>query len=319
MSGTTFTMKILEKTTDKALATNFDAFEPYRDPNDHENIRLITKDYPNLNLENDAYNYGYPFWTTSYHDDGITLPENQVVTLSHCSGYCIHPCTPDEYIHSQAAFEESCRVVDYFNKTKESYTSFMIPKEDIDSVIHVIRDPMSNVVSRFHQFLSIDNVKNNNQWNKDHAKILTQHENFRAWCHEMDTNETLVEVEQGTSHLLSKEIKRDLKKIPCHTEFLKYASWHNHVVEMIWTKDYRSLPIYFEDYENENGRIEAGEKMAHFVGYGVIENKLASLPSFYGGKKYRALYYKEEEIQLLKTFFEMVSYKRTWELLARYF
>jgi hypothetical protein len=333
MSGTTYTMEIIQKSTQMALATNVDTFRPYHEKEDDTknnngtNLRPICVDYPSfmeeqmtLN-ENDNNNhednniYGYPFWTESYEHGNI--PSNNVLTLSHCSGFCISPCNPSQYIQTESSFEESCREVIFFNSTKSQYQSHYINRSNINAMIHLIRDPLSNVVSRFHQYFNFHQDEWLNYEKKIHAgKSRTSKENFRDWCVSMDNNVTISEIEQS-SFLFSNEMKRKMKGIPCHSEFIKYISWHNHVVEMGWESNYRSMEVYFEDYAHVDKKDDVTKKMGEFLGYDDV--KTTDLPSFLGGKEYREGYYTEEEVKALTEFIEYMSFSKTWELLKRYF
>lgn len=116
--------------------------------------------------------------------------------------------------------------------------------------------------------------------------------------------------------LFSVEMRLKLKNIPCHSEFIKYVSWHNNVVEMSWGRGYKSIQVYFEDYADENRKLEEAKKMANFLGYDV---KHTELPKYLGGKTYKDGFYTEEEVEHLKDFIQSASSVRTWELLQRYF
>lgn len=335
MSGTTYTMDIIEKSTQMALATNVDTFKPYHEKdgdNKNENgtnLRPVCVDYPSFmeqmiqnenennsnNNNNDDDNiYGYPFWTESYENGNI--PSNNVLTLSHCSGFCMSPCHPSQYIQTESSFEESCREVIFFNSTTTQYQSHYINRSNINAMIHLIRDPLSNIVSRFHQYFNFHEEDWLTYEKKLHpGKSRNSSENFRDWCVSMDNNVTISEIEQS-SFLFSNEMKRKMKGIPCHSEFIKYISWHNHVVEMGWESNYRSMEVYFEDYANVDKKDDVTKKMAEFLGYDV---KTTELPSFIGGKEYREDYYTEEEVKALTEFIEYMSFGKTWELLKRYF
>ena len=67
---------------------------------------------------------------------------------------------------------------------------------------------------------------------------------------------------KSESTLIPAEIKELMKDVPCHSEFFKYVSWHNHVVEMTWNEDYPSLAVYYEDYANEGGEQKEAERIA---------------------------------------------------------
>lgn len=385
MSGSTFTMELIEKATQVAVATNSDAFNPYHDSNDTSSIsgsgsgsgsgssinnnngdtklqlRPISVDYPNLlkqqnnvndNTENTTASQstiGYPFWTKSY-EHGI-LPANNVLTLSHCSGYCMAPCSPIHYVMPLSSFEESCRQIssdannsnnaktesyidnDNDNERQSTTNVLYTPQEDMGGIIHLIRDPLSNVVSRFHEFLTMNPhwLQEQQQQNRNPQQPNTNtigsarspQENFKTWCREMDSSDstntsdpTNSFAEEQSSPLFSTELKRRMKSIPCHSEFIKYVSWHNHVVEMSWGGNVPKVEVFFEDYADvEKKRLDV-KNMAEFLGYEV---KDGNLPLFLGGKLYRDGFYSDEEVKALMGFVKYMSLGQTWELLKRYF
>ena len=336
MSGTTYTMELIHKATSIAIATNDDKFNPYRDPNNNDNnIRPICMDYPSLtttstntndNNDNNELHVGYPIWTHSFENG--SLPSNSnILTLSHCSGYCMTPCSPMEYVHTISSFEESCRQIIINNNNQQQHqqqqgqqiVSYMyIPQDKIKGVIHLIRDPLSNIVSRFHEYVLMNQnwLQQQQQQGGENSSSSSSQQNFKSWCHEIDTsNTTLLELEQS-SHLFSTEMKHLMKTIPCHSEFVKYILWHNNVVEMSWSSGLNSIQVYFEDFANDNVKHLTVEEMTKFLGY---ELKSSDLPVFLGERKYREGYYTEDEVKALMVFIRYMSVGNTWDYLKRYF
>jgi len=329
MSGTTYAMDMIKDSTNMAIATNYEVYRSYRD--EENDPRPICMDYTNLIPEEQTKEgYGFPFWTMSYKSGKI--PTNHVVTLSHCDGYCLTPCTPSEYIHTESSFEESCRTVLYHERKSSSSSSsssenkennnkehnehlqeidlqsVITPKNAIDSILHLIRDPFSNIVSRYHQYLIVQELEQG---------LHNSKESFHEWCRDMDTNQTLIELEEEKSkHYFSSEIRSMFRKVPCHAEFVKYISWHNHVVEMSWIDNYKSLPIYFEDFANVARREDVAKEIAEFVGYEVVN---LNLPTFFGGKMYRDQFYNREQINAVTELLKLMSFSQTWDMLERYF
>eukprot|EP00551_Chaetoceros_affinis_P007815 CAMPEP_0203671550 /NCGR_PEP_ID=MMETSP0090-20130426/7296_1 /ASSEMBLY_ACC=CAM_ASM_001088 /TAXON_ID=426623 /ORGANISM="Chaetoceros affinis, Strain CCMP159" /LENGTH=635 /DNA_ID=CAMNT_0050536641 /DNA_START=54 /DNA_END=1961 /DNA_ORIENTATION=- len=351
MSGTTFTMEILGKLTGMAMATNYERFHPYLEKssgnsNGLNNLRPISTDFPDLlnkipKGQQGGGEYGYPFWTSSYPE--TTVPSTNILTFSHCDGFCLYPCEPSQYLHTPSSFEESCRTVTFYNQTKKNYDSYVTPRNNLNDVsldssnsntiggiIHLIRDPLSNIVSRYHEYLAVNEVE---WWLQRDNKVNTnqlhdQRESFHEWCNDMDTNSTLNAFEQhqhhtyattpktASTHFFSFELEQKMKSIPCHSEFVKYVAWHNHVVEMIWSRGYNSIEVYFEHYASEEKRIEEAQRMAGFLGYDV---KSTIMPVFAGGKLYREGYYSEDDVKALMEFIQFMSFDKTWELLKHYF
>ncbi len=361
MSGTTYTMELIQKATNVPIATNNDRFYPYHelDVSTNKNvIRPITKDYPNLlnKNNNNNSNIGYPFWTESYQtfNHNNNLPSNTILTLSHCSGYCMSPCSPNEYIHTLSSFEESCRQIishdDDNNDNEETTTTTTttttntntsyIPKNDIQGIIHLIRDPLSNIVSRFHEYINLNPnyLEQLHSQNPNQAK--TPKDNFQSWCSDIDNNTILLQQEKD-SNLLSHQIKSMMINIPCHSEFIKYISWHNLVVEMSHTgigigvvgssnsgtsggnSNINAIQVYFEDYDNVELKKQDVTNIINYLGYNTSSSTTSTtvdnLPTFTGGKLYRQEYYTEEQIEALTQFIQFMAYDQTWELLKRYF
>ena len=128
---------------------------------------------------------------------------------------------------------------------------------------------------------------------------------------------------------ISLEIWELLKSVPCHTEFFKYVTWHNHVVEMSWNGNYPTMTIYFEDYNNhsekpEDANFEESEKavamnLTKFLEYDVdVSEDQEELPSFLKVNMYKH-YFTEEEQASVKRFVEAMALRETMALLERYF
>ena len=314
MSGTTYTILLVSRTTNTTVATNY-AVNAYTDKD--KNVPV----YPppaaetgaGATKEVDGDVLGSPFWYTNYRYS--IKPTHNVLTLSHCAGHCMHPCTPDKYVQTEALFEEACRTIIDHDVDGKSFTS-VTPKADISKVIHLIRDPFSNIVSRFHAHLHEEEAK------AKHELLSNLHPNspegFKAWCHEIDNDANLVELEQKSS-FIPLEIKKIMAQggIPCHSEFYKYVSWHNHVEEMAWNEEYPILEIYYEDYTTKEQEQQQAIKMAEFLEEPIVDiNRV--LPEFLVVRYYREYYTKEERMRA-ERFIKALALKKTWGLLERYF
>jgi len=323
MSGTTYTILLVSRTTNTTVATNY-AVNAYTDkdgnhvpvyppPAAEAAIATTTKTAASKEVGGERDIPGSPFWYSTY--EYSTKPTHNVLTLSHCAGHCMHPCTPDNYIQTDASFEEACRTIINHDADGNYFTS-VTPKADISKVIHLIRDPFSNIVSRFHAYLHEEGAK------AKHELLSNLHPNspegFKAWCREIDNDANLKELELKSS-FIPLEIKELIEQggIPCHSEFYKYVSWHNHVEEMAWNEDYPILEVYYEDYKTKTQELQSAIAMAEFLEEPIVDiNNL--LPTFLVVRIYRD-YYTEEERMRVEKFTKALALRKTWGLLERYF
>ncbi len=299
MSGTSFTMKLFGMTTNTSIATTYPSHTlTYYDKND--NPVPVYSD-PSYNKELNGP--GSPYW--AIFSNVTTHPKNYVLTLSHCRGYCDHPCQPHEYIQSFLTFEEGCRTILDVHDSKKKY---YIPERKVAKMLHLIREPMSNIVSRFHSVYSREQL---------HSKYGENKEGFMKWCENMDADSKF----EHESTLISAKIKELMKGVPCHSEFYKYVAWHNRVVELGWN-NYRdnTLVVYFEDYNTVEKESEQARRMAEFVDVKVLEMD-KEVPTLWKQLQVRMYqdYYTEEQRKNIERFVRALAFDKTMVLLERYF
>jgi hypothetical protein len=249
---------------------------------------------------------GFPFWSDTYGTTKIpSSPQPNILTLSHCSGHCLPPCPPDQYLTTSKAFEESCRTIYTRNSTTTHDPIYHTPKKYMNKIIHLFRDPYSNIVSRFHEALFQEIIELRPIYDNSS-------DGFKSWCQDMDSNNEILENEK-TTPFLSSRVKDQLESVPCHSEFIKYVSWHNHVVEMSWDGSYPVEYVYFEDYKNEPTQEAAAKHMADFLGYKFQEQTKRLM--FNGGNMYRDKFYTKEQQVIIKEFIRSMALTKTWSLL----
>ena len=318
MSGTSYTMRLYTTSTNTSIATNY-ALQAHTDDNGH-----IFPVYSKSNEESHADpKIGSPYWASQY--SSTNNPSEYLVTLSHCHGFCLYPCSPAEYLTSLSSFEAGCRTVSAIAEEEKvknhpgfyaiSLENFYTPREKQAKLIHLIREPLSNVVSRFHQYLNI---------NPDKKEGFPKNMGgFRAWCKIMDDDAELHEVE-ATTLLISEEMWRLMADVPCRNEFYKYVTWHNRVMEIKWNENSPHLVVYYEDYNNSAGgeTIEA-KRMAKFAGIDedTVDRNMAKVPDLLKEltiRMYRDYYTKEERAKI-EAFVRSLALADTMKLLERYF
>lgn len=307
MSGTSFTMLLMSRTTNMTLATNY-AQSAYA-TDDGKHIPVYKPGDVDANDEHVTIE-GSPFWYTTY--ESTARPTKNVLTLSHCGGHCMYPCLPNQYVQTAISFDEQCRTVIDHTKDddgKDKYTITVTPKKDVNNLIHLIRDPFSNIVSRFHAYLS--------QFTVTEKPFSNDRSGFKQWCEGIDNDEEVNEIEYMSS-FFTMEMKELMKIVPCHSEFYKYVAWHNHVMEMAWNEDYEVLPIFYEDYANTAEQRQMAIKMAGFLEAPVVSGD-ENMPDYLKVRLYRDDYFTAEEITNIETFVRVVALKATMQLLERYF
>jgi hypothetical protein len=353
MSGTTYTLRLYGESTRVTVATNY-AYSGKRTTKDGHNLPVFPNSNTNTNIHNNEEN-GSPYWTDAV-GTGIatTKPSKYVLSVSHCHGYCFYPCKPDRYVQTLPSFEEGCRSVygptkkvqdmmeDFYQPPKSTSTGmfgknadhnaekndgsqgsgaedgangeaavdkYIIPRSKVAKVVHLIRDPISNVVSRFHEYRRL-------KLGFPDRSEETDREEFRDWCKKMDSDVELM-ASIADSFLITSKIKEVMKDVPCHSEFFKYVAWHNHVVDMIWNKNYKSLTIYYEDYAKEE-RTQA-EELATFAEESLVSaDSIPSIMLLITVRMYKS-YLTDAEIQSVEIFVRTMAYPNTMQLLERYF
>ena len=292
MSGTTFTRALYSFITSDSTATNYerDAYTMHNKP-----MSILGKA-----LETGS-NTNYPFW----HNKIDFNSDRPILTMTHCQGYCQYPCKMDEYVTTHEVFEEHCRMIsDSTHELSEFKILGITPKSDVKKVVHLMRAPISNVVSRFH---FDNNIVFQGEFDRDQ-------EGFLEWCEKMDNDPEQIAALEETK-LITEEAKASMKGLPCAIEFYKYVTWHNHVETMIWEGQYPNITIYFENYNTIEGRALTANLIADFMDAEIP--KLEYIPVF-ETRSYEK-YFDEEQKAKLKKFIKTLAFSSTWKLLEVYF
>lgn len=308
MSGVYITMFVISRSTNTTVGTNV-AANAFVDPSGNPIPVFPTlPQAPQVPSDGTTgIHSGSPFfWSFETHPVTPKV-DKTFLTYSPCDGYCMYPCTPDQYIRTEAVFEEACRTIVGKGQPEPSPSPVvsMIPKSSnqTNKVIHLIRDPFSNVVSRFHAHLRDQKGEN----------YPDDSNGFHAWCSEMDKDDNLLKLEMA-SPLIPYQVKELMKSVPCHGEFYKYISWHNHVVEMVWNEEYPSLQVYYEDYSTSEQYHQQAIKISEFLEQPIVSSSF-ELNGFQV-RNYGA-YFTGSEQQNIEKLLRAVAYKKTMTLLER--
>lgn len=290
-------MRLVEETTNTSLAVNYGVLAKMENNQPLPVYRTMDKS------NQQVAEYGSPFFGFMYSNTRV--PQKYILTLTHCGGLCMYPCTLNQYIKTEEVFEEDCRLVmkDATPINLENVEENITPRTKIGKLVHLIRDPFSNVVSRFHAYADF-----NSEYTNDET-------GFQKYCSDMDSNQELSEMEASTN-LISDEIKLLLKNVPCHAEFYRYIAWHNHVAELSWNWDYPTLNVFYEDLDSPQSRSQQAVALANFLETPIVDTNKG--PEGLVVANYRN-YFTQAHQAAIETLTRTMAFTKTMALLERYF
>ena len=284
-SGTSYTMTMVERATNLSTATNYGK-EVAREQQD---AIPVFPEHPEG-----------PFW------DGLSgtigtiryLPDNYIMTKTHCGGRCVK-CPASEYVTNSTDFLRACEKTSGFfaGQRFESRS-----KSPVAKVIHLIRNPLTNVIARFH-------LEQRHMAQHDPATAFSRDaEGFAAWCRMLDDQYSNDDAEHFTPEQLQL-----MEQTPCHAEFFKYVQWHNILLELIDAHQWPVLTIHYEDYAYDQLE-ETATRLFRFLEQTPVE----ALKSFRDLPSYSDHVSLQERVAL-HALVQNVASPATWELLQRYF
>lgn len=284
-SGTSYTTKMIRHVTGMSTATNYG--DEYSD-NEGLSVPLIANATIGPYLI-DPHKYGHP------------KGQMYILTKTHCGGRCA-TCAPRDYVETPTSFLYKClnskgvvRGKGDVPVTKEG----AYPLDDIKRIIHLIRNPFDNVVSRFHLELK-----------RNREDVFPVSKNgFRDFCKAMDKKWNDNERE---STWWDEDLRDIIKDVPCHADFYRYASWHNLAFAITSDLALPTLVLHYEKFEsNFNETKNAVMEFLH-----VKQN--GDDFSFIAGKTY-VDYFTLKERRAMKKAMQVMAFKTTWSSIEHYF
>jgi hypothetical protein len=282
-SGTSYTLASVAKATNHSSATN------YR--------KEVEKDNPESLSIYPGRTEG-PYWPGMSGKSG-ELPDTYVITKTHCGIRC-NGCGPTKYIETRDRFLLSCTAESPHSKKG------LYPPESVQRAIHLYRNPMHNIISRFHNWRNSVKVQ---------SKLPDTPEGLEKFC----------------AHDRKKFYKQDRKffgkgkipKAPCHGEFYKWTLWHNRATEVI---DYmrsgggngglrREIPLLKVFYEDYNLRFN--ETKTAILDFLQLE-EVSPFREFASREDYGSYFTKTQLIQI-KKLVKSVATETTWADVKHYF
>ena len=301
-SGTSFTMTMVARSTNKSFATNY-GNEVIAD--DEDNSISIYPRRPEG-----------PYWpglSGKQHKPRL-LPDNYVITKTHCGSRC-SKCGPSEYIETTEEFLTRCCTghAEYKPGSKRRTYDVTYPQERVARAIHLFRNPMHNLIARYHLEHRHKGYKNDTKWQTSHSN---DSEGLHKWC-EWTRKEYL----QEDIAFFGGEDK--IPKVTCHGEFYKWTQWHNLAHESIELmreggpdkgprREVPVLKVFYEDY-NKNFNTTA----LSILDFLELE-QVAPFREFKSRKDYEG-YYTTEELVAIKKLVKSVAIESTWKDVRHYF
>lgn len=296
-SGTSYTMKMVERASNHSTATNYGHEVTAKG---HDSIPVFSN-----HIEG-------PYWEGLSGRLGTIrqLPSKKILTKTHCGGRCIH-CGADRYVVKSAGeFLKGCRRTTRLTKTGKT-VEHLLPTTSVQGIIHILRNPFHNIVARFH----LDR-RNIIHYHPENAVNYTlDAKGFSHWCHDLDTNFSSIE---EVAFRDDPKLLELLRQVPCRAEFYKYVQWHNWLSEIIprlgrpANQPVPKLTVFYEHYRYAVN--ETATQLFQFL----------ELPIVNGFEKFRdrpnyADHYDSVQRQNTAKLVKYVSSNVTWKLIQHYF
>jgi hypothetical protein len=310
-SGTTYTNHFIQQYTKTTTATNYG-----------QEQSTNTTSVPIFSEQEEGPYYRYPTWTK---------PSHYVLTKTHCGGEC-DACqipTTESYISTVSDFEIACRsgkrIVVEGEEIEKVHTTYTLP---VKGAVHLIRNPFDNIVARLHlkerRWKDMATENNGKYQNRIQLYNNTK-DGFRAYCQFRDKTDLQYLHQQlsrtTTNSTFSKLLLEYATMVPCHADFVRYTRWHNMAIELIQSKELKSITLFYEEYES-NWNVTTSILLDFLElqpanGDDDDDNE-PTTEEFIAGKHY-VEFYEETEIEAAKQLVRGLASKELNRLLQHYF
>ena len=312
-SGTSYTLNLVSVASGMSVASNYG--DEHTDPTTGLSMPVYG------NKTNVVYG---PYWINE-NDDNPRYPTRYILAKTHCQGFC-NGCRPSKYVMSPRNFLAGCletRGVEGSNNNDNNnnnndddkvvvhhqYTSMDL----VGKTIHLIRDPLDNLVSRFH----LEQHKLAKKQQQDSAtngndSYPSNRQGFRTFCANLHTKE-------NDRQKVDPSVLRLVKDVPCHLDLFRYIQWHN--LAFIVTQDFLTVPtkvVRYEDYYSNNSTSLEHTTLDLLRYLELPRQEGVDLPPFYSDAPYHD-YFTQEERQAIQQAAHALSSHETWHHIHRYF
>jgi hypothetical protein len=244
-SGTSYTMTMVEQATNRSTASNY-------------GIEVTDTKYPSVPVH--VNHPEGPYWEGTSVARRLApgkdrlkarirdLPETFVLTKTHCGGRCVH-CNATEYVVANTkTFLRACaRTTARLGKNLR-IEAIMDPTR-VARVVHLIRNPFTNIVARFHlegrnmmqRAIDSDAAESDEETAQAEESSAATGETprepivlprnatgFATFCRTLDERYAPDE-----ERVFDSKLFKLMQVVPCRAEFYKYVQWHNYVGKIL--------------------------------------------------------------------------------------
>jgi hypothetical protein len=189
------------------------------------------------------------------------LVPSTVMTKTHCIGFNDQGKLTEE-LQTYESFERNCARGSKYNEVRKTYEDSYYSVDIVSSAVHLVRDPISNLVARMHLGKYIRKNEWKPAWTDEQVSVFNDTvEGVRTWCTLIDGlfwngifrkhERALV---RGSSSPFAQPLnetamRMHLAKVPCNSDIFRYVQWHNLALELISKRNLSVHTIFYEDYE----------------------------------------------------------------------
>ena len=354
-SGTSFTMGLVARATNTTFATNYGI-----------EANFGSKEVASLSIyERHPEGPFMPDPVTSFHHRKLPYGK-YVMTKTHCGGYCFN-CRPETYAYGYReeadermpslpppglSFLGDCAsghaVDDRGNIVDVSY-----PPERVSRVIHLIRNPIHNLIARFHlerKHHSDANTASDRQWLEEHPdnqvgmSKFCDEENDRRWDEETkffdsdffrsndgeSATETSFSRRNGDSNSPTEsrfpedfEAWKELtQRVPCRGDLFRYVQWHNLLHQSLDFMPYKLpvLTLFYEGFESPTYEATANSILDFLELEAVPGDDRGNIKwSEFRSRSDYDDFFSSTQTQAIMEFLQTLSSFRVWGEIEHYF
>jgi len=288
-SGTTFTLKFTQTSTNTSTATNYGAIE---------------QDCCNTTIPvHPSYDNG-PYWRHPFNPKPTTT--NLILTKTHCGADDPDVMSLDHDI------ERHCRLSS--KRIDGKVISGHHPRELVAKAVRLIRNPYDNIVARMHYRQRIMVQSKDVEHRALGATFNSTYTGFQNWCRWVDQHAVESKKQQWLDNFPDVQQWTDLlKPAPCHTEFVRWLWWHERIVQMLdEVVPVPVLNLYYENYSKDFSATTTA--LLDFIEMEITHKPL----DFIAGKTYPE-FYDDEQVVSIRKLIQTLASPKVWGLIQHYF
>jgi hypothetical protein len=238
------------------------------------------------------------------------IPNDFILTKTHCQGYCNGPTCVIERNQSVLDFSMGClsgfKVVVAPNRTNGKRERTRYSHLLVKRAIHLFRHPLDNIVARFHH------AYNQEAKHPDFVRQYPRNQTgFHRWCAWND--QSISQLKESQSSSVIDPLTRNITSVlPCQSDFFRYIQWHN--LAFATTKQWSipTLMLRYDEYEDDFEGTRA--RLLEWLHLPLVPD---SKNNFQPGKVYRH-YYSLAHRKAIYAFLQEMASPETWEMIRDY-